>query len=151
MNAEIEQYLRSRVPLSAAMGLTVHAAGPRRVELRAPLAPNANHIETVFGGSAVALAILAAWTLLHVRQSGARTRATLLIQRSLMRYERPITGDFEAVCELTDESSYDRFVRTLERRGRARITLCSLVLENGARAASFEGDFVAVRGSPASA
>jgi thioesterase domain-containing protein len=142
---EIESYLRSRVPLAAALGLTVRAAGTRRVELAAPLAPNINPSETVFGGSAVAMAILAAWTLLYVRESARGSEAQLLIQRSRMSYERPIAGDFEAVCELTDESSYRRFQTTLERHGRARITLQSVLLYDGARAASFEGDFVGLR------
>jgi thioesterase domain-containing protein len=142
---EIEGYLRSRVPLAAAMGLTVRAADARRVELVAPLIPNINHAETVFGGSAVALAILAAWTLLYVRETARGSHAQLLIQRSLMTYERPISGDFQAVCELTDESSYQRFQTMLERHGRARITLQSILLHEAARAASFEGDFVALR------
>jgi thioesterase domain-containing protein len=144
-STEIERYLHARVPLTAAMGVTVRAASAGRVELAAPITPNINDIETVFGGSAVAVAILAAWTLLYVRQRSAGSCTTLMIQRSLMSYEHPITGDFEAVCELTDESSYERFASTLRRHGRARITLHSVLVQNAARVASFEGDFVALR------
>ena len=49
------------------MGVEVIEAAWNGVTLRAPLAPNINHRETVFGGSASAVAILAAWAILYVR------------------------------------------------------------------------------------
>jgi len=107
--------------------------------------PGAARDEVVFGGSAVAVAILAAWTLLYVRERMAGGRARLVIQRSTIHYERPITGDFEAACEMDDEAAYARFRRMFERHGRGRITLRSTLLQNGVRAAAFEGDFVALR------
>ncbi|MGE5240286.1 MAG: YiiD C-terminal domain-containing protein, partial [Bacteroidota bacterium] len=64
---ELERYLHEQIPLSKAMGVEVMEASGEKVELAAPFAPNINHLETVFGGSASAVAILAAWTLLHVR------------------------------------------------------------------------------------
>ena len=48
------------MPLSQAMQVTVVEASFQQVVLTAPLAPNINHRETVFGGSASAVAILAA-------------------------------------------------------------------------------------------
>ncbi|HTV51677.1 MAG TPA: YiiD C-terminal domain-containing protein [Steroidobacteraceae bacterium] len=143
--AEIERYLHSSVPLCRAMGVSVREASPARVRLAAPLAPNLNPHASVFGGSAVAIAILAAWTLLTVRERAAGYGAGLIIQRSSMRYERPITADFEALCELTDEARYARFRALLERRGRARITLTAWLQQDTVRAASFEGDFVGLR------
>ncbi len=98
-------------------------ATPERVQLAAPLAPNINHNETVFGGSAAALATLPPGALLHLRSRARRMRARLVIQRSSMEYERPIPGDFEAVCRFADESAWERFRPTLVRRGRARLTL----------------------------
>ncbi len=146
-SADIERYLRRRIPLAVAMGIEVRSVTASRVELAAPLAPNTNNGEMVFGGSAVAVAILAAWTLLYVRERELGERAQLLIQRSSMRYERPITGDFRVVSELTDEAAYLRFRATLDRRRRARITLCSVLLQNGERAGFFEGDFVVLAGA----
>ena len=65
--AQLQLYLHQHIPLSAAMQVRVLAATPDEVLLQAPLAPNINHRETVFGGSASALAILAAWSLVHTR------------------------------------------------------------------------------------
>ncbi len=148
----IEDDLHRRIPIAAAMGIRVLSADLVQVRLWAPFGPNINaeqggRDEVVFGGSAVAVAILACWTLLYVRERASRGQARLVIQRSAIHYERPITGDFEAVCELDDAASYVRFRRVFERHGRARITLRSAVLQNSERAASFEGDFVALRGA----
>ena len=130
LERQIERYLHEYFPLSAAMGVRVESATVERVQLSAPLAPNVNHNETVFGGSAAALATLAAWTLLHLRLEQAGCDARLVIQRSSMEYERPAWGRFRA---------------TLERRARARLTLTAYLAREGHRVASFEGDFVAFR------
>lgn len=139
----LERYLHEQIPLSAAMGARVTVATPERVQLTAPLAPNVNHHETLFGGSAVALATLSAWALLHLRVVRAGLQARLVIQRSTMEYERPIAGDFDAVCRFSDELAWERFRAILVRRGRARLTLSAYLLRDAQRMASFEGDFVA--------
>ena len=138
----LERYLHEQIPLSAAMGVRVKTAMPEQVQLAAPLGPNVNHNETVFGGSAAALATLAAWGLLHLRIARAGIRARLVIQRSSMEYERPIPGDFAAICRFSDEAAWERFRAMLLRRGRARLTLAAHLLHEARQAATFEGDFV---------
>lgn len=130
------------------MGVRVKIATPRRVELAAPLAPNINHQSTVFGGSASAVAMLSAWTLVHLglRQEGIE--ASTVIQRNAMRYETPMHGEFTAVCVLADDSDWRRFVKAIERHNRGRITLNVHLLTGGRRTASFEGDFAAIRPRP---
>lgn len=143
---EIQQYLNKHIPLTVAMGVRVKTAMPGRVELAAPLAPNINHHETVFGGSASALATLSAWTLVHVGLRHANVDAVIVIQRNTMRYEEPIHGDFSAVCTLIDDVAWERFLKMIERRGRGRITMNAHLLFEGRQVASFEGDFVALKG-----
>src|SRR6185312_5824484 len=137
-----QRYLYQNIPLSAAMGVQVRSATLDHVKLAAPLAPNVNHNETVFGGSAAALATLSAWTLLHLRLENARLDVRLVIQRSRMEYEMPIPGDFEAICDFGDEQGWERFRTTLARRGRARLTLNARLMHLRDRVASFEGEFV---------
>jgi thioesterase domain-containing protein len=144
LTTETEAYLHSNIPLSAAMGVRVKIATPERVLLFAPLGPNINHHQTVFGGSGVVLATLAAWTLMHVRLVHDRVDAQLVIQRSSMEYERPITGDFEAACRFEDAAAWQRFLTMLNRRGRARMTLNAQLLHDSNEMGSFVGDFVAI-------
>jgi thioesterase domain-containing protein len=142
---DIEQYLHRHIPLSAAMGVRVRAASPERVELSAPLAPNINHHETLFGGSGAAIATLSAWTLVNVRLRHAGVRARLVIQRNAMSYDEPIDGDFVAICDRPDEDEWRRFMTMLDRRGRGRVTMHARLVYEGRAAASFEGDFVALK------
>jgi thioesterase domain-containing protein len=141
----LERYLHEQIPLSAAMGVGVRVARPEWVQLTAPLAPNVNHADTVFGGSAAALATLSGWALLHVRLGREPLHARLVIQRSSMEYERPIAGDFAADCRFADEAAWARFRATLLRHGRARLRLDASLVHAGQPAAAFSGDFVALR------
>ena len=146
---ELERYLHEHIPLSKAMEVAVVSVAPDTVVLRAPLAPNINHRETVFGGSASALAILSAWSLLHTRLVGEGIAGRLVIQRNTMEYDLPMPGDFSARSALARPDRWRLFTRTLARRGKARIAV-NAVLEHGGRVAGrFAGDFVAlgVRGA----
>src|SRR5487761_2583361 len=98
--AELEAYLHAHIPLSRAMSVGVVSIAAERVVLSAPLGPNINHRSTVFGGSASAVAILAAWSLLHLRLTGAGMESRLVIQKNSMDYLAPITGDFTATAQL---------------------------------------------------
>ena len=53
-NHSLEQYLHAHIPLSAAMGVSVVQVADEAITLSAPLEPNINHRDTVFGGSASA-------------------------------------------------------------------------------------------------
>jgi thioesterase domain-containing protein len=79
---ELETYLHEHIPLSKAMQVSVIEADPGFVKLAAPLAPNINHRETVFGGSASAVAILAAWTILFIRLQNEGLYSRVVIQRN---------------------------------------------------------------------
>jgi thioesterase domain-containing protein len=141
--AELAGYLHQHIPLSAAMQVGVVAVTPQSVVLSAPLAPNINHRETVFGGSASALAILAAWSLLHTRMRAEGLQGKLVIQRNAMDYRAPILGGFTARSSL-DESDWQAFARMLARKGKARISVRSVLEAGGAEMGCLEGEFVAL-------
>ncbi len=141
---ELERYLHEHIPLSRAMGVEVVQASGERLELAAPFAPNINHLETVFGGSASAVAILAAWALLHVRLELEGVASHVVIQRNAMQYERPMTGGFTAVATFQDSATWEKFLNMLKRKQRARLSITALLLCQGERAGELEGDFVAL-------
>ena len=121
------------------MGVRVVACGRAGATLSAPLAPNLNHRATVFGGSASAVAILAAWTWLHFALQAEELRCRIVIQRNTMDYVAPIDGDFTAHCEGLTEAAFEKFVRTLKRHGKARIGLEAQLVLNGEVAWEFSG------------
>jgi thioesterase domain-containing protein len=141
---ELELYLHTHIPLSAAMQVSVLEASHDRVRLAAPLAPNINHRRTVFGGSAAALATLSAWALLHLRLAAQGFGGRLVIRRSSMDFEQPIAGDFEAVADAPPEDTWWRFSVAVSRTRPARIEMRSTLSFDGARMGEFTGEFVAL-------
>lgn len=141
---ELEHYLHAHIPLSKAMEVTVLDAQADAVVLGAPLAPNINHRDTVFGGSASAVAILAAWSLLHLRLGAAGLSSRLVIQHNTMAYELPILGDFTARASIPSAQTWEAFTRMLARKGRGRITVHSELIYQGQTAGRLQGEFVAL-------
>jgi thioesterase domain-containing protein len=139
----LQDYFHEHIPLSAAMAVEVRNATPQSVCLAAPLAPNSNHHGTVFGGSASAVAVLSAWGLLHVAMLDADINASLVVQKSSMNYDLPITGEFTAEATAPAPEKWQRFISTLLKHKRARIGIHSVLDCNGQKVAEFDGDFVA--------
>ncbi|MEJ2410802.1 MAG: YiiD C-terminal domain-containing protein [Novosphingobium sp.] len=137
------EYLHRQIPLSAAMEVRVLSASAQSVVLSAPLGPNINHKSTVFGGSASALAILAAWSLVHLRLEEEGLPGEVVIQSNRMGYDRPMPGTFTASSKLVDERAWPAFVKMLARKKRARIEVESVLACGGVEAGHLTGRFVA--------
>jgi thioesterase domain-containing protein len=140
----LQNYFHDHIPLSKAMGVEIETATPQIVRLAAPLAPNSNHHGTVFGGSASAVAVLSAWGLLHVAMLDAGIKADLVVQKSSMSYALPIKGEFTAEAIAPAPEKWQRFLATLLKYKRARISVRSVLNCEGRQVGEFEGDFVAV-------
>jgi thioesterase domain-containing protein len=127
------------------MGVRVLRADPQSVLLCAPLKANVNHRQTFFGGSAAALATLAAFGLAHERlMEHAGLDAHLVIQRSSMEYLEPAAAEVEAECASPPLAEWERLVRTVKRRGKGRIELAVELRAAGCVVGSFQGSFVAL-------
>jgi thioesterase domain-containing protein len=141
---ELTAYLHTHIPLSAAMKAEVVSCDAGSAVIHAPLAPNINHRNTVFGGSASALALLAGWTLLHARLVSEGRRSRLVIQEHSIHFRRPLEAAFTAHCEMPGGGAWDRFLGGLERKSAGRITLKVVLRSGDTDAAFFEGEYVAL-------
>lgn len=141
--AGLEAYLHEHIPLTRRMEVSVLEAGREQIVLEAPLEPNINHRDTVFGGSGSALAILAGWALVHVRlrQEGHSPRR-IVIQRNQMEYLLPIKGTFRARSRAPALEEWSRFLRMLDRRDIGRVALEATLEADGEVAGRFEGEYV---------
>jgi thioesterase domain-containing protein len=146
---ELESYLHQRIPLSAAMQVAVVEASPVQVVLSAPLAPNINHRDTLFGGSASAIALLAVWAFLHTRFAALGIDAHIVVRRNTMSYERAIAGDFTAKASAPPPEAWALFTRTLQEKGRARIAMSATLWYEDREAGRLEGEFVALASADA--
>jgi thioesterase domain-containing protein len=109
LSIELQNYLHDHSPLSKAMEVSVMSVQENAVVLPTPLGPNINHRETVFGGSASALAILAAWSLLYARLRTEGINSRLVIQRNTMEHEQPILGELIARVSLDNPEEWQKF------------------------------------------
>ena len=142
MNArELADYLRERIPLTRAMAVEIRAASIDGVEIYAPLEPNINHRDTVFGGSASAVAILAAWSALHVRMRAAGLDVRLVIRRNTMSYDRPITTGFTATAAAPAGEAWTKLVATIERGRPARVNVGAQLFCEGQLVGELDGEF----------
>ncbi len=139
--AALEQILHSEIPISREMGIRVAYYDGTSLKLDAPLAPNTNHKSTAFGGSLYSLAVLCGWGLLHLRLADARIHKHIVIQESSIRYLHPVEHDLHAVCRM-DDAAFRKFLHTLEKHGRARITLDSFIMDDNQPAVEFTGRYV---------
>lgn len=142
---ELETYLQENIPLSEAMAVEAVESSPERVVLAAPLEPNTNHRGTVFGGSASALAILAAWSVIRLALSGRGIECRLVIHRNTMTYTAPMDGRFTATSAIDPDLDWDRLARGLTRRGRARIKATATIECGGVETGRLVAEFVAIR------
>jgi thioesterase domain-containing protein len=143
--SDLEDYLYQQIPISKQIGISVMSADTNQVILAAPLKQNINHCDTVFGGSASAVAILATWSLIHLRLSGNGITARIVIQRNTMEYTLPISGDFTAKAINPEEPVWRMFMETIGRKGKARIQIKSILEYENKTAGQFTGTFVAFR------
>lgn len=139
---KLQSYLHAHIPLSHAMAVEVRIATPEQLTLWAPLAPNINHRETVFGGSASAVAILSAWALLYVRLKAADVSGRIVIHANSMQYDQAMAGDFEASAQTPDAAEWQKLLAAMQRGRMARIRVHSVLSCAGRAAGKFEGTFV---------
>lgn len=141
----IRDYLHEHIPLSKAMEVSVQRADATGVVLSAPLGPNINHRETVFGGSASSLAILAAWSVVHFGLQREALPCRVVIQKNTMSYDMPIAGRFTARCDAPAPEMWRKFLAMVRRKKIGRIELVSVLEYEGKAAGTMEGVFVAIK------
>jgi len=138
----LQSYLHKQIPLSQAMGVLVDSASTECVKLRAPIAPNINHEATVFGGSASAVAILSAWTLVYLRLEASGLPGRVVIHASNMLYQKPMTAAFRATASSGDEQAWERMLTAVRRARMARIVVHASLECEGMQTGRLEGTFV---------
>lgn len=129
--ARLQKILREELPLAAFMDVRVRRRDGSGLVLWAPEEPNRNAHGSLFGGSIGALALLAGWGFVHLGLQEERLEADVVVQRAETDYRAPMAGPVLAVALPPEPGAWNRFVRTLRRRGRARIRVTIHLREEG--------------------
>jgi thioesterase domain-containing protein len=143
--AELEKFLHEKIPLTQAMGIRVIETGPRQLILEAPLAPNVNHLGSVFGGALHTLPTLACYAALWTLLVENGVDGHVVVKSSQANYRQPVRGTFRATCLRPSPEIAAHFINDLRRFKKARLELESVIAgSNGHAAVEFRGSFVAV-------
>ncbi len=140
MMKEVQAYLHEHIPISRAIGVTVARADCEKVILSAPFCANINHKKTVFGGSLHAVATLACWSLLYVKLKKEHVKSQIVITKSDVSYNLPVDSDFQAECNAPEKAEWERFLKILKAKGKARISLSCTI----GTACNYRGTFAAI-------
>jgi thioesterase domain-containing protein len=139
----LQELIDREIMLAKPMGIIVESADEKAVVLRAPLAPNANHKGTAFGGSLYSLAVLTGWAWITRFLASRELDADAVIQESNMRFLAPVQGEMRACVQIPAQADVDKFQKMLARAERGRIRL-QVTMHQGSRlAVVFDGLFAA--------
>lgn len=140
----IESTIHKEIPLSVHIGLKVNTFRETGVTVSAPFENNKNHMETVFGGSLYSICVLAGWALLYGKLQIISQKGHIVIFRSNIEYLRPVSKNIICTAQLldTDENSFVKFIKRYSKKGKARISVKSEIVENGILLVRFQGEYV---------
>lgn len=138
----LEDFVHNNMPLTRIMAIEILEATEDKVVVFAPLAPNINHMNNIFGGSASVVAILSAWCLIFTKLTEQGLLGHIVIHKNSMIYEKPMTGGFTAVAQNIEPKAWEKVVNALSRHRMARIVVTSVLEFEGQKMGQFEGEFV---------
>lgn len=142
--SELGEFIRKSVPLTESMKLTVEEISDFSVRIGVPFEPNTNHYGTAFGGSISIMGIVAGWALLHSKISDDKIVCRLAIGESRIKFIRPASSDFYAVCNTLNEANWKDFISEFLSVGRASIKLTTEVRSGDDVIAVQEGMYFAL-------
>jgi thioesterase domain-containing protein len=142
---EAQDYLHTEIPITRKMGIEVQSLSNNDVRLMAPIAENANHFKSAFGGSVDSLFLTAGWAYIRLVVNHIEPMPTIVGSKAKTVFSRPITEDFTASLTIPDKKEVDEFLKRYDRFGRSRIKLKAVIKKDGNTYASFEGEYVIVK------
>lgn len=140
---ELYKKLTKDIPLTQHLGFEIIEASAEKVHLRARLKENTNHKSTAFGGSIYTLAVLAAYSLVYLGLDKENIKTNnIVIQKGEIKYLKPVTADFDVICEFNKPELYQKFFYCLDRWKKVRELMKVQVLCQGKVCAQLDGVFV---------
>lgn len=142
MSESLQSLLNREIPLTSAIGIEIAQQGELSLSLRAPLANNINHKSTAFGGSLYSVSVLTGWGLIHNMLQANNLTGHIVIQQSQCDFILPVNSDLISHCTFESSQQVERFIKTYQRHGRARLKLDVTIQQENTVAMRFNGSYV---------
>lgn len=143
--SELLSFLHEQIPLTKSLGLSIVSIDEKGAVIRAPLAPNLNHLGGAFGGSLATMMILSGYILLYDRLLKNNHHAHVILSKEESEYLLPVKTDIEVLAKSPSLEEWENFEKTFIRKGIARIVIHSEISQKAGPSAIFTGEFVARR------
>ena len=119
---DLQNKIRSAIPISEAMQFSIVELGPHSIMVRAPLAPNVNIHGTGFAGSIYSIAVLAGWGLSTHIMDQLGMDGELVVSKAEIKYRAPVTGPIECRAVVSDAERRE-FQDNFNDTGKGRLSL----------------------------
>ena len=119
---QLEQVIRSAIPLSDAMQFSIDNLGLDEIRVSAPLEPNVNIHGTGFAGSIYAAAVLSGWALCRHIMETLEMDGDLVVAKAEITYRAPVTSALDCSCRVATDARED-FVKGFKQLGKGKLVL----------------------------
>lgn len=140
---ELLKFLHEQIPLTKSLGLEIVSINETGTRIRAPLAPNHNHLGGAFGGSLATMMILSGYIQVYHALRKKDLHAHVILSREESKYLIPVKTEIEVFAFAPTEDDWKKFEEGITRKGVARIQIRSVIHQGDSLAAEFSGEFVA--------
>ncbi len=142
---ELQNFLYQKIPLSQHMQIQILELNENEAKLFCPLSANYNHMGTAFGGSISAGLLLAcyAWFFNVLKIKGIESH--VVVKESRINFIHPVESDFIVSCKAPPKSDYEKLLKILTKKDRAKIELNAAVLMDEKICAQMSAEFVAIK------
>ena len=120
---ELLQFLHEQIPLTKSLGLQIVSIDEQGTRVRAPLAPNHNHLGGAFGGSLATMMILSGYIQIYHSLRKRNLHAHVILSREESKYLLPVKTDIEVFALAPSAEEWKKFEEGIARKGVARIQI----------------------------
>lgn len=140
---QLEAKVHQEIPISRFMGVRIVDFAVTQLVLEADLAPNINVHDTAFAGSLYSICALSGWCLVTLQHEIRSVEAEVVVAKGEIKYIKPVTSQPIIACAVLQDNP-DEVFADYQERGKARITVETIIQEQGESAAIFSGNYALI-------
>ena len=141
---QLERLVHQEIPITKALDIRIDDLTETAIKVVAPFEANKNIHNTAFAGSIYTVATIAGWSLVNSLAERLDLEGSVVLAKADIQYKKPINGDIVAKCAVQDEAALENFVRSFQKKRRARLGLVIEVVEDGVIKALLNANFALV-------
>ena len=89
------------------------------------------------------MATLACWSLVYLNIHHHKP-FEIVITHGSVDYLLPVTSDFQVLCERPESQNWNRFLTSLQRKGKGRVQVQAAIYQDEKLAVAYQGTFAAL-------